>query len=949
VILLAAFLWNSQALAGIASALAKWPNNKDITVCFFGGTPETRTAIAQIAQEWTADLGVHFAFGKPDAYNSCVPDQTYDVRVGFDTLGNWAYLGRDALAVPQDRPTVNLSELKEGESSGGARFEVLHVFGHVLGMLDQEQDPKFCQTELNRDYLRSIGLTDDYIKQNFLPPGSKDVGAVPDNGRFVSTAFDTASVMRVLTNPEFFTSGVTSPCYGPPVDRPSAEDLRLARLLYPPKPTEVSAVEPGHLTIRFDGVLAAEHFGYVIDALYAVGAVRLKKHVFVVNETLEDVIARENLAPRGVTSRSLDDFLCRVNAHICVAQKGKNVWKGTVATKNYVDEGKECGDPTLPKFVVCIPNVRLEKYMTISDISIDANHESLSNIVVTKFHGCDTWDQSCRDLIGSLNSGTTVSNVDQLFKSSYVGRVLLPIVGYRLVIEYSNDQQRDQIEKAVNEVANDRARQLGIIRSAVLIDVTYPLGTPKPHGSHGGESQPEWYKTEQYPDGDPTIRQTHDGIDVAVWDLHVDKEHCELKTGGQSLIYPTASQSSAGSPPPPPDSTPNCGTMRDANYRPSRAYDHGTAVAGAISAVSVNDAGVSGIAPGTKVWSWEVVDGNQFNAGDNPILIQRKQYPNLHPRVINISQSYPILEPGKKSNLENYLFGGGVTTARLDRIVLFVAAAGDVNGVGLQIDSTQAANCPIYPACWSNGLGEAPRGIISVVALDANGTSVLQDKNTSVPQGAPPKFISNYGLAFDVAAVGDMLSTLHGNWVGSVQGSSFAAPQVSGLAILLYAKADSQLMPLQNVIEVKNRILFTTDEPKEIRGLSRFGRINFEKALNFENDRIRYAKSPQCEEDPCWKKVQIDRAAGAFVAVTGTSPTGQPFSQRISYEDLKSIRRDTEDDLFTVFYTNGKYLIRVDQASITPDNKSVVKTDHASYPFQLDRVLEYVSCSWCNN
>src|SRR5262249_44746424 len=149
----------------------------------------------------------------------------------------------------------------------------------------------------------------------------------PNTGEFISTGIDIRSVMRLFDRPEQFKLGATSRCLGPSVDELSAGDRALAALMYPPKPAEIAAdAPPSQMTIRFEGILASEHFGYVLNALYDRGRIAIKKHVAVTEETIKEVIAAERLSPRGVTPDSLDQFLCRINPHICNSRNGKTIW-----------------------------------------------------------------------------------------------------------------------------------------------------------------------------------------------------------------------------------------------------------------------------------------------------------------------------------------------------------------------------------------------------------------------------------------------------------------------------------------------------------------------------------------------------------------------------------------------------------------------------------------------
>jgi hypothetical protein len=280
-------------------------------------------------------------------------------------------------------------------------------------------------------------------------------------------------------------------------------------------------------------------------------------------------------------------------------------------------------------------------------------------------------------------------------------------------------------------------------------------------------------------------------------------------------------------------------------------FDHATHVAGIIAA-QVNGRGIAGVNPKAKVWGWEVLKPSQF-AGSDPRKLARPF--GLYPLVINISQTYPLVpNAGGKSDLELLLFGHPHRPGQ-DNSHVIVAAAGivrDVENYGKEINSSAASECTFFPACWANIADRPPRNLISVVALNRSGTDLLMG-----PKGRPA---TNFGQAFDVSAVGETYSTLHGNWLGVQRGSSFAAPYVSGLASLLISKLKAIGWEYR-IADVKERILATADRNPPLDRTSRFGRINFARAIDFEQDVIMLKPSgaKPCDES-CRITGMLDRS-----------------------------------------------------------------------------------------
>ncbi len=339
--------------------------------------------VARTAREWTRETSIFFDFGREPDFNSCGGKEPFDVRVGFEAKGSWSYIGRDAANVPQDQPTVNLQGIGE-KFDAGARRQVLHEFGHVLGLLHEEQNPQAgCREELDLDKLRGRGFSQQAVDSLLATVGSERVvysttemkqtqqRTVPNNGEYISTGFDQRSVMRMLSA-EFFKSGEKSKCSGPFLDALSEDDLKMAKLLYPRKPADVSASEGNYLTIRLSGVLAPEHYGHVLAALYEKDKLELKKHVLLENSTIEKVVQGEKLTPRGVTALATEEFLCQINPHVCRKVHGRSRWYNTAATRNYAaGSDLSCPNKALPKFILCVPNVRIEPYTVLYNFQFE--------------------------------------------------------------------------------------------------------------------------------------------------------------------------------------------------------------------------------------------------------------------------------------------------------------------------------------------------------------------------------------------------------------------------------------------------------------------------------------------------------------------------------------------------------------------------------------------------
>ena len=188
-------------------------------------------------------------------------------------------------------------------------------------------------------------------------------------------------------------------------------------------------------------------------------------------------------------------------------------------------------------------------------------------------------------------------------------------------------------------------------------------------------------------------------------------------------------------------------------------YGHGTHVSGIIAATTNNAMGCAGISYNAKVLPLKAMDANGngsfanvISAIDYAINLKTNGYvPSL--RVINMS----LGTTGYSSYLQD------AVTRAYNAGILVVASAGN-----------NASSTPCYPAACKN--------VISVSALEDDGSTT----------GTFCSSWSNYGSTIDLAAPGaNILSTTPNNCCSWKSGTSMAAPAVSAVAALVYARNTS--------------------------------------------------------------------------------------------------------------------------------------------------------------
>lgn len=170
--------------------------------------------------------------------------------------------------------------------------------------------------------------------------------------------------------------------------------------------------------------------------------------------------------------------------------------------------------------------------------------------------------------------------------------------------------------------------------------------------------------------------------------------------------------------------------------------DHGTAVAGTAAAMGNEGRGVAGLAWRSRVMPLLVTGPTTTYYSDVAEAITYAA--DRGARVINLSLGGTSYSSTLQSAV-NYAWNRGVVV---------VAAAGN-----------SGSSTPFYPAALDN--------VVAVAATDQS------DLRAS---------FSNYGTWIDVAAPGTRIyTTNNGGGYGYWQGTSFASPQVAGLAALMFA------------------------------------------------------------------------------------------------------------------------------------------------------------------
>jgi len=231
---------------------------------------------------------------------------------------------------------------------------------------------------------------------------------------------------------------------------------------------------------------------------------------------------------------------------------------------------------------------------------------------------------------------------------------------------------------------------------------------------------------------------------------------------------------------------------------PDDDYGHGTHVAGIAAGIGNNTIGIAGVSWGTQIMPVKVLNaggsGNQDDVADGIYHAV-----NNGAKIINLSLGGPR-DYGKTCE-ETYTTMSPAVQHALNLGVLVIAAAGN--------SGTSSILCPA-----------AMDGVVAV------GSTTSYDSRS---------WFSNYGPELDIAAPGSgIYSTIPGGY-GYNDGTSMAAPHVSGLAALLWSVSPS--LTKEQVIDLiqNNAVDLGTPGWDQYFGHGRINALDSMQALSFQS------------------------------------------------------------------------------------------------------------------
>jgi hypothetical protein len=110
-------------------------DNIKVGVYFIDGTPEQRRHVEEYAEEWIYRTGIpiEWVFGSQERKH---------IRITFSGSRNWSWYGNQTFEGDGVQPTMRLGVYNTSKSAATQRRTTLHEFGHALGLMHEQLDPR---------------------------------------------------------------------------------------------------------------------------------------------------------------------------------------------------------------------------------------------------------------------------------------------------------------------------------------------------------------------------------------------------------------------------------------------------------------------------------------------------------------------------------------------------------------------------------------------------------------------------------------------------------------------------------------------------------------------------------------------------------------------------------------------------------------------------------------
>lgn len=188
-----------------------WSPGQTLHIAFHGGLRSQRLAVMRAASIWMEHANIRFVQ---------VLSRPCELRCSFEMGGSWSLVGRDALLVDPESPTLNM-----GWPDDPARD--LHELGHALGLIHEHQSPAGAIPWAREAVYAFYGGQPNFWSRAEV---DQQVFARYDSGAITNTVWDRRSIMEYPIPANL----VTDPTYAVGWNQQlSPMDIRFIGALYP--------------------------------------------------------------------------------------------------------------------------------------------------------------------------------------------------------------------------------------------------------------------------------------------------------------------------------------------------------------------------------------------------------------------------------------------------------------------------------------------------------------------------------------------------------------------------------------------------------------------------------------------------------------------------------------------------------------------------------------------
>ena len=646
-------------------------------------------------------------------------------------------------------------------------------------------------------------------------------------------------------------------------------------------------------------------------SLYSDGLLKTRDFTDDTGQTISRIMVNENLIVGGFPKK-LDLLMCKINPEIC---KLGSIDGNKCSVK--VSSNLECSKWENSKGdTIKLPNVKLVNTSRITKF-VKKGTESIEEIV-SKLKSCDAYNEKCLETLNNLNKYIEKDDL-----TSHEGEMLIPVASVEIsfpitVSDYGAhaipiSSAKPLFDRPVQEnyggIKNKHLQEIDSADILMLIGETMPAEIAqfsKTYSKQKLTSQQELFSLISYPAklNQDLLRKRS----IWVFDGWVDPNHCDfgknITIGNLPETIKAVSSSNA-----------TCGNY--INVKDTQIpLHHGSHVVGLIGA-AINGDGIDGLNPSADIFSFEVVkdefiDSDQIESIAK--LLKDATLKGEEPDIVNFSLGF------KYYDVTNQYHVNAIASERnplaqqiINSYTLFVAAAGNES---VNYDSY----CTIIPACYTE-----LDNIITVVGL----TNTLE---ADIYPG------SNTSAKFHIGAIAEnVFSTAANSKTTHLSGTSQAAPQVSSAASFLYSQ-NKKLRP----IEVKNRLIYTSDLSPTLEKKIFGGRLNIKNAIGNKCDVIEFNYG---------ERYNVLLSNDAFKMFHYETDKKHDFQ----FKSVRRIKRHSKTNRYTIYTMNelgkkddrGKLMRYVDLINKKYKNMAIGFTDCDSDKYitskRLGEVTDFIS------